>query len=307
MREKSIDLLDSFPYIRHVALVDSAKDKCFTPWRVLYDFEIIFVLDGELTVREKKKEEYVLKKNDFHIMPPNVWHTRYLKEGGSCSYYNVHFEFLSKNSETTAPYIDINKLYINPILEDKKVSKMDKALSQRSYCVLNNVDIPRKIHVSTPQQILSCFEILESDFGELTVFAEYRLRGIFSYLLGIVLKELQEKNFKYSIDSVIEKFKSECAHSTVKINVEEFSNQHGYSYVYFRNKFKEKTGEAPSSYAQKERLLTASRYLASGYYNVSEVAAMIGFENVYHFSSAFKKQFGESPSNCLRRAKKSDK
>ena len=96
MKEKSIKLLDAFPYVRHVALVDSAKDKCFTPWRVLYDFEIIFVLDGELVVREKKKEEYVLKKNDFHIMPPNVWHTRYIKDGGACRYYNVHFEFLSK-------------------------------------------------------------------------------------------------------------------------------------------------------------------------------------------------------------------
>ena len=303
MKEKSIDLLDAFPYVRHVALVDSTKDKCFTPWRVLYDFEIIFVLDGELVVRERKKEEYTLKKNDLHIMPPDVWHTRYLKEGDFCRYYNVHFEFLSKNNECV-PYIDINKVYINPILEDKKISKMDKSLSQRSYCVPNNVDISRKIHISNSQQIISCFETIASNFKEVNIFSEYQLRGMFSYLLGLVLKEMQEKDFKYSIDSVIEKFKNECRHSTVKINAEEFAKQHGYSYVYFRNKFKEKIGEAPSAYAQRERLLLALRHLESGYYNVSEVSMMIGFENVYHFSSAFKKQFGEAPSNFLRRAKK---
>ncbi|MBR4943490.1 MAG: helix-turn-helix transcriptional regulator [Clostridia bacterium] len=303
MKEKSIDLLDAFPYVRHVSLVDSAKDKCFTPWRVLYDFEIIFVLEGELLVREKGKEEYVLKKNDFHIMKPNVWHTRYLQEGGACRYYNAHFEFLSKNSEP-APFIDVNKLYINPILEDKKIIQVDKALSQRSYCVLSNVEMPRKIHVNSAQPIVSCFEKMAANFGTVNIFAEYQLRGIFSYLLGLVLKEMQEKDFKYSIDSVIEKFKSECTHSTKKINVEEFSNQHGYSYVYFRNKFKERTGESPSSYAQRVRLLLALRYLESGYYNVSEIAEMIGFENVYHFSAAFKKQFGEAPSNFLRRAKK---
>ena len=302
MKEKAINLLDAFSYVRHVALVDSAKDKCYTPWRVLYDFEMIFVLDGELVVREKKKEEYVLKKNDFHIMPPNVWHTRYLKENGSCRYYNVHFEFLSKNSEP-APYIDVNKLYINPILQDKKISKIDKALSQRSYCVLNDVELPRKMRLNPNQQMLNCFETLVENFGVLNVFSEFQVRGIFSYLLGFVLAETQEKEFKYSIDNVIEKFKSVCSHSTEKVNVEEFSNQHGYSYVYFRNRFKQNTGVSPSSYAQRERLLLALRYLESGYYNVSEVAAMIGFENVYHFSAAFKKQFGEAPSNFLGKTK----
>lgn len=306
MIEKVINLLDAVPYVRHVALVDSTKDKCLTPWRILYDFEIIFILDGELVVRERRKEAYTLRKNDFHIMQPNVWHTRHLGESGFCRYYNVHFEFLSRNSEMV-PYIDINKLYINPILEDKKISKVDKTLSQRSYCVLSDVDIPRKVHISSSQEIVSCFEIILANFRKLNVFSEYQLRGMFSYLLGTVLQKMQEKDFKYSIDSVIEKFKSECAHSTVKINVETFSNLHGYSYVYFRNKFKEKVGESPSSYAQKERLLLALSYLQSGYYNVTEVATMIGFENVYYFSSAFKKQFGEAPSNFLGKAKKKQK
>ena len=46
MKAKPIDLLETIPYIRHFALVDSAKDKCYTPWRILYDFEMIFILDG---------------------------------------------------------------------------------------------------------------------------------------------------------------------------------------------------------------------------------------------------------------------
>ena len=96
MTEKVINLLDAVPYVRHVALVDSTKDKCFTPWRILYDFEILFILDGELVVRERRKEAYTLRKNDFHIMQPNVWHTRHLGESGFCRYYNVHFEFSSK-------------------------------------------------------------------------------------------------------------------------------------------------------------------------------------------------------------------
>ena len=87
MKAKPIDLLETIPYIRHIALVDSAKDKCYTPWRILYDFEMIFILDGELIVSEKGKESYSIKKYDMHIMPPNVWHTRRLPEDGYCRYY----------------------------------------------------------------------------------------------------------------------------------------------------------------------------------------------------------------------------
>ena len=302
MKENAIDLLDVFPYVRHVYLVDSAKHKCFTPWRVLYDFEIIFVLEGEVVVREKGKGEYTLKKNDFHIMPPNVWHTRRLKDGENCRYYNVHFEFIPHND--AVPYIDVNRVYIDPILEDIKVSRVDKVLNQRSYCVPNGVDLPRVTRVSSAQEITSCFETMIANFGKVNIFSEYQLRGIFSYLLGVVLQQTQKTDFRYSIESVIEKFKSECARATVKVDVEEFSKQHGYSYVYFRNKFKEKQGTSPSAYAQTERLLTALRYLESGYYNVSEAATMVGFENMYHFSAAFKKQFGESPSKFLKNAKK---
>ena len=188
---------------------------------------------------------------------------------------------------------------ISPTASPSKYTALNESFTLASGCEAGtNVGCTR---TSIP---LSVFLPIASNFKEVNIFSEYQLRGMFSYLLGLVLKEMQEKDFKYSIDSVIEKFKNECRHSTVKINAEEFAKQHGYSYVYFRNKFKEKIGEAPSAYAQRERLLLALRHLESGYYNVSEVSMMIGFENVYHFSSAFKKQFGEAPSNFLRRAKK---
>lgn len=297
MKANPIDLLSAIPYIRHFSLVDSIKDKCCTPWRILYDFEMIFILDGELIVREKGKEPYFLKKYDMHIMPPNVWHIRSLSENGNCRYYNVHFEFIDQN--TVLPALNVNNVYIKPILKGVKVAKIDEVLNQRSYCVLKNVEIPRKTRVANPQDVIYCFKTMSDNIERINVFAEYRTRGIFSYLIAFVLEEAQKNDVGYSIDWVIEKFKDICTRSTSKINVALFAQQYGYSYVYFRNKFKEKVGVAPGAYAQNERLLLSLRYLESKYFSVSEIADMVGFENVYHFSSVFKKRFGKSPTFFL--------
>ena len=64
LKKESISKIN--PYVRLVQKTEvGACDAWFVPWRILYDFEIIFVLDVELVVHERKKEEYTLKKNDF--------------------------------------------------------------------------------------------------------------------------------------------------------------------------------------------------------------------------------------------------
>ena len=64
----------------------------------------------------------------------------------------------------------------------------------------------------------------------------------------------------------------------------------------FAYKLKELTGETPGSFFRSYKLNKAARLLQEGKYNVSEVAVMIGFNTAAHFSVAFKKQFGVTPS-----------
>lgn len=301
MEEREIDLLDSTPYVRHADLVDNSKHGYFVPWRILYDFEIMFVLDGEIVVKEKE-QEYTLRKYDLHIMPPNIWHKRYLKKDTYCRYYNIHFEFIGKN-DVALPRINVRETYITPILDNVEVCEVDNRLYERSYCVLKGIEFPRRFRIRNTQSVISCFDTIVDVFGKMSVFNEYQLRGMFSYLLGVLLEEIQEGDLSCPIDMVIEKFKNACTVQHTKIDMKQFAEQYGYSYVYFRNKFKERVGVAPNTYAQNERFSMAIEYLKSGYYNVSEIANMVGFENVYHFSSMFKKKFGKSPNYFLNRSK----
>ena len=64
----------------------------------------------------------------------------------------------------------------------------------------------------------------------------------------------------------------------------------------FNYKVKELTGETPGIFFRKYKLNRAAAWLREGKYNVSEIAVLTGFSTAAHFSVAFKKQFGVSPS-----------
>lgn len=64
----------------------------------------------------------------------------------------------------------------------------------------------------------------------------------------------------------------------------------------FYYKMKGLTGKTPSEFFMQYKLNRAAKFLKEGNLNVSEVAIRTGFKSLPHFSKAFKKQFGVSPS-----------
>ena len=64
----------------------------------------------------------------------------------------------------------------------------------------------------------------------------------------------------------------------------------------FNYKLKQLTGDTPGTFFRKYKLNHAAALLREGGHSVAEVAVMTGFATAAHFSVAFKKQFGVSPS-----------
>ena len=59
--------------------------------------------------------------------------------------------------------------------------------------------------------------------------------------------------------------------------------------------FKSLYGKSVFEHIRCKRMEYAHNLLINGQYNISEVASIIGYEHVQHFSTAFKKHFGTSP------------
>ncbi len=102
----------------------------------------------------------------------------------------------------------------------------------------------------------------------------------------------QDRKFMDELYSLMEKRAAE-----MELNVATVSRDLLISQSKFNYKLKELTGETPGSFFRKYKLNKAAQWLKEGKYNVSEVAIKTGFSTAAHFSVAFKKQFGVSPSD----------
>ena len=72
--------------------------------------------------------------------------------------------------------------------------------------------------------------------------------------------------------------------------------QSGRSLSTFHRDFKMVFGETPHKWIMRKRLNTAKHLLANEEGTPSEIYIQVGFEDLAHFSRAFKKQFGYPPS-----------
>jgi len=64
--------------------------------------------------------------------------------------------------------------------------------------------------------------------------------------------------------------------------------------------FKESTGESPYQYLLRLRVNEAKRLLYNGNFSMTEIAYSVGFSTPSHFSMAFRKVTGVSPSEFQR-------
>lgn len=80
------------------------------------------------------------------------------------------------------------------------------------------------------------------------------------------------------------------------LSVGELARTFGFDRSYLFRIFKERYGVGIKEYITTVRMRNARSFLESGY-TVSEVAAMVGYDDVFNFSKGFKRYFGAAPSS----------
>ena len=70
---------------------------------------------------------------------------------------------------------------------------------------------------------------------------------------------------------------------------------------YISKIFKSETGDTPIRHLINIRLEKAKELLENGYGgSVQEIAAMVGYDDAYHFSKLFKKRYNITPTQAKR-------
>ena len=85
------------------------------------------------------------------------------------------------------------------------------------------------------------------------------------------------------------------------LSISDIAAKCGVSECYFRRLFQEYSGESPMSFRQKYRIEKAKQLLLSDeHYTIGEIAEMLKFSDIYHFSKTFKKFCGMSPNKFIQ-------
>lgn len=71
-------------------------------------------------------------------------------------------------------------------------------------------------------------------------------------------------------------------------------------------KFKAVTGDSPSVFIKSIRMSKAAEHLKGEQYNISEISDLVGFSDLSHFSTAFKKHFNCTPSQYREQFKEQE-
>ncbi|MEJ5263536.1 MAG: ATP-binding protein, partial [Ignavibacterium sp.] len=104
------------------------------------------------------------------------------------------------------------------------------------------------------------------------------------------------------ITPVDKKFLEKCVEiinqhiSDSEFSVDLFAEELSLSHSGLQKKILSLTGETPSDLLRKIRLNKAAELIKNKFGNISEIALEVGYNNPAHFSEAFKKQFGVTPS-----------
>ncbi len=85
------------------------------------------------------------------------------------------------------------------------------------------------------------------------------------------------------------------------LSVSELANQIAMSPSHYAHSFRQVAGMSPMRYLREVRLDEARALLLSGSVRPGDVAALVGFESVEHFTREFRRRFEASPTEYIRR------
>ena len=118
-----------------------------------------------------------------------------------------------------------------------------------------------------------------------------------------ILAQICQKQKKHTTKSRFSRIRKgiELLEGNNDLSIAEIAATCGVSECYFRRLFREYSGESPVGFRQKRRIERAKQLLLSEeHYTIGEVAAELGFLDIYHFSKTFKKLCGVSPNRFLK-------
>ncbi|GHP13748.1 transcriptional regulator [Lentilactobacillus fungorum] len=255
-------------------------------------FVMMFMKRGHLFIAEDD-QKYTVGPNEMFILQPHHHHYSWKPMEETTEYYWVHFTATggyvqADQPQQVSPTISVPSIhyYTSPITmfikKQQVVTDMDSVIS-----------IIRKIFANSRRSSES-----HADINQNTI-EFWKAEQLFTDLLRQIQMQTREESSTTVIANQIQRYIED--HYDEKITYEQLGKLfhiHPNSIsIYMKKAF----GLTPNMLLNKYRLNEATKYLLLTTDQVSKIALTVGYQNVYYFSTAFKKYYGVSPSEYRKK------
>lgn len=255
--------------------------KEISPEQFIAEHTFVYVIKGLMNVYDGNKQE-VMRSGDCCIARKNRL-ARYNKE--------------KVNNELEKVFVFFDEAFLKKFQERHKTSMTKFSSTETLIRVKKNDLLPNFIRSLQPYynhaKIAEAFaDVKREELLIILLQSQPELAGLF-FNYGIPQKiniaAFMNQNYKFNVST------------------ERFAFLTGRSLSAFKRDFKETFNETPNRWIVQKRLQEAHFLIENKNKKPSEIYLDLGFETLSHFSFAFKKQFGLTPTKLTEQTKKTSR
>ena len=233
--------------------------------RIISDYGLVYIVEGGGYFRSRGARKLRVQTGDIILLQPGVWHDYFPDARTGWREFWVTFDG-GHAAQLLAP---LQTTRHSPVLRPG----LDGTLCELFGKMIEAArDKPPFVHV----------------------FLSGLLLQLLSTLLGKL--QLQDKGGRQEHAIVRQARRNMELHFSEPIDMSALAHSLHVSYRHFRRIFKAATGMPPHQYLLNIRIIQARRLLEEKNIKISTLAALVGFDDPYHFSRVFKQKTGIAPA-----------
>jgi AraC-like DNA-binding protein len=285
-----MDLNNLSPYVR-VAFDSIIHPPFYIAERVIYDYELLYVKDGEIKVTVESKVYHGIP-GDIFLFKPMQSHSIFLLNNKSLHQPHVHFDLYY---QANSPEVNVSFKPLQAMSEqEKKWFREDVTQS-----VMN--PLPNHIRLKKPIVIEKLIYDIIFEFERKFPYYEASAKGLFTSLWIQLLRENDWNNNNKHLKSKweqLDRIKNYISHNANKeITLDELSSFANLTKHYLCRLFKSGFGMSPIQYHVQIRMEKAKQMIQFSSLSLTRIAEELGFQSIHTFSRTFRKLEGVSPSS----------
>lgn len=277
------------PYIRRVWYHTMSPGEVIRE-RVIFDYELIYIKDGHACITIEDTP-YITEPGDIFVVRPKQRHSIVNFDDGPLVQPHIHFdlEYYPDAKEVPISYLPLEEIsqrdmhFFRPDILDSLYSPFPSLIRARNPNVIELMLV----------DLISAVNSGDSPFSVLNQKSLF-LRLFYQVLLELQFYTQPADTRRDILPNIIVYMESNLDRP---ITIDELVSTFHISKSYLMSVFREIHGTSPIQYHMNLRINKAKYLLRFSSLSITEIATIVGFENIHSFSRVFKRFEGIPPTD----------